>query len=76
MVIYNYLLSNERNKNFYQHLRRIHELAQFEIEELLEITRIIGVYLYEICKEIYMDGLKNIKHVSNFYFLAKKYNIK
>lgn len=67
MVIFNYLLGLRKSKSWSKKLEHQYKLAQFQVEEMWEIARTIAIYLYLVCKDIYVTGIRSLKHDSNFY---------
>ena len=39
-------------------------------------ARTLGLYLYVVCKEFYVLGLKNVVHTSNFGEVAAKFGVR
>lgn len=76
MVIFNFLLGLSKSKAWNKKEISTHNMAQYQIEEMWEIGRTIAIYLYTICKDLYLTGVKNLNHQSNFYELCKKFGVK
>lgn len=76
MVIYNYLLGLNKSKTWSKKMESMHKLAEFQIEELWEIARTVGIYLYLICKDLYFLGIKSLNHNSNFHEVSKRFGVK
>ena len=76
MVIFNYLLGIRHSRAWNNKLQKKYRLGGVEMEQVWETAQTLGLYLYVVCKEFYVLGLKNIRHHSNFSEVAHSFGIR